>query len=531
VPEPSPKPKPVPVRRRGPAHSDSSDSSDTESGEEQGDSAVAESIAAAGSHVWKQHTYMTLTDCDICHKLLRGLHHQGLRCGTCNKDVHEKCATSVGACGATEERKSSENTPAAAPAPSAEKSPSSGKKDASSSKKDASSSKAAPQQRQVEAPKTGSTSNHKWKKHNYKKPTDCDACGHMLVGLMHQGSQCESCGQNSHSKCIAEFPHACNDDQSRNVSGKSAASDTSPSAAAETPDSSEKSAGFLSTPTSTSTSSKHDVSPSDSDESADPSGRSIPSPRPGIDLEEGTAPLSPSDSDETDDPSGVANESPSAPAREGVDLEEAEAQLSPTDSDETDETSGGAAKESPSPSPRLGLDGGDTKAQLSPSDSDETEDLATSEVEISAEEHGKAPAVDTIAVEQPEKTPTKAHKKHKSKKKHEWETHTYKKPTYCAVCEKMLKGLIHQGVRCRRCRLDVHDSCQSEVKQSCHHKAKSSTPAAAAECEHEFSKHSYHSPTSCDSCHKMLLGLRNQGYQCSKCKRDVHKDCRGEGKS
>ena len=43
---------------------------------------------------------------------------------------------------------------------------------------------------------------------------------------------------------------------------------------------------------------------------------------------------------------------------------------------------------------------------------------------------------------------------------------------------------------------------------------------------HKFAEHTYRSPTNCDICHGLLVGLWSQGLQCEKCGVNCH---RGEG--
>tara|TARA_R110002050_G_scaffold212042_2_gene348080 strand:+ start:1719 stop:3401 length:1683 start_codon:yes stop_codon:yes gene_type:complete len=44
--------------------------------------------------------------------------------------------------------------------------------------------------------------------------------------------------------------------------------------------------------------------------------------------------------------------------------------------------------------------------------------------------------------------------------------------------------------------------------------------------QHTFKQHTYYKPTWCEHCSDFLWGLHHQGYQCKKCKMDVHKHCR-----
>ena len=50
------------------------------------------------SHCFAEHTYKTPTNCNYCHKLLVGLHKQGLHCKHCRMNVHRQCRDKVAYC-------------------------------------------------------------------------------------------------------------------------------------------------------------------------------------------------------------------------------------------------------------------------------------------------------------------------------------------------------------------------------------------------------------------------------------------------
>eukprot|EP00123_Amoebidium_parasiticum_P017319 comp23798_c0_seq1/m.41363 comp23798_c0_seq1/g.41363 ORF comp23798_c0_seq1/g.41363 comp23798_c0_seq1/m.41363 type:complete len:384 (-) comp23798_c0_seq1:99-1250(-) len=52
-------------------------------------------------------------------------------------------------------------------------------------------------------------------------------------------------------------------------------------------------------------------------------------------------------------------------------------------------------------------------------------------------------------------------------RRHEFKSHTYKKPTQCTVCKKLLTGIFKQGYRCTICRINCHEHCRLQDPQHC----------------------------------------------------------------
>ncbi|GMS82068.1 hypothetical protein PENTCL1PPCAC_4243 [Pristionchus entomophagus] len=50
---------------------------------------------------------------------------------------------------------------------------------------------------------------------------------------------------------------------------------------------------------------------------------------------------------------------------------------------------------------------------------------------------------------------------------HTFQVHSYKRPTVCQHCKKLLKGLIRQGMQCRDCKYNCHKKCSSDVARDC----------------------------------------------------------------
>uniref|UniRef100_A0A914VIW6 Protein kinase C n=1 Tax=Plectus sambesii TaxID=2011161 RepID=A0A914VIW6_9BILA len=50
---------------------------------------------------------------------------------------------------------------------------------------------------------------------------------------------------------------------------------------------------------------------------------------------------------------------------------------------------------------------------------------------------------------------------------HTFQVHSYKRPTVCQHCKKLLKGLIRQGIQCRDCKYNCHKKCAEHVAKDC----------------------------------------------------------------
>ncbi|XP_031555921.1 serine/threonine-protein kinase D3-like [Actinia tenebrosa] len=50
---------------------------------------------------------------------------------------------------------------------------------------------------------------------------------------------------------------------------------------------------------------------------------------------------------------------------------------------------------------------------------------------------------------------------------HTFAVHSYKKPTMCQICKKLLRGLFRQGFQCKDCKFNCHRKCAEKAPKNC----------------------------------------------------------------
>ncbi|XP_063958624.1 serine/threonine-protein kinase D3-like isoform X2 [Lytechinus pictus] len=197
-------------------------------------------------HTLYVHSYKSPTFCDFCGQMLFGLVRQGLKCDGCGGNYHKRCAFKIpNDCTLSKRRRSS----LAISSSSIPWSPSETSLSSEDSQQQQQLAVFVTHSQQTPLVKSDSYKErrspswgnrplwveravasrikvpHTFVVHNYTKPTICQYCKRLLVGLFRQGLQCKDCKFNCHKRCADKVPKDClgetplqegdNDDQER----------------------------------------------------------------------------------------------------------------------------------------------------------------------------------------------------------------------------------------------------------------------------------------------------------------------------
>ncbi|XP_071479050.1 serine/threonine-protein kinase D3-like isoform X1 [Diadema antillarum] len=177
-------------------------------------------------HTLYVHSYKSPTFCDFCGQMLFGLVRQGLKCDGCGGNYHKRCAFKIpNDCTLSKRRRSSlAISSSSIPWSPSESSLSSEESQQQLSvfvtqqtplvKSDSYKERRSPSwgnrplwveravASRIKVP-------HTFVVHNYTKPTICQYCKRLLVGLFRQGLQCKDCKFNCHKRCADKVPKDC----------------------------------------------------------------------------------------------------------------------------------------------------------------------------------------------------------------------------------------------------------------------------------------------------------------------------------
>ncbi|KAL3082898.1 hypothetical protein niasHS_010700 [Heterodera schachtii] len=247
--------------------------------------------------------------------------------------------------------------------------------------------------------------------HSYKTPTFCDFCGELLFGLVKQGLKCQGCGLNYHKRCASKIPNNCSGSRQRRPSA--------------IPLSSRNSVAI------------HPTSP----RVLDPR-RCSASPAPP--LPNGLCPPpsagDPSPSDVAFPPSSCVGYVRPSPANSST--TSFVASLSGA-CPSTDGTQG----------PAICVSGERTRT-------DDGDPIGGNFLQMPRKDRSSSWSGRPLWMEVAEAIRIKV--------PHTFQVHSYKRPTVCQHCKKLLKGLIRQGLQCRDCKYNCHKKCAHHVaKEDC----------------------------------------------------------------
>ncbi|XP_071961798.1 serine/threonine-protein kinase D1-like isoform X2 [Antedon mediterranea] len=195
------------------------------------DGSVVEAVLSADAtveemqirpHTLYVHSYKVPTFCDFCGQMLFGLVKQGIKCDGCGCNYHKRCAWKIpNDCTLSKIRRPSLSVGGNVSLPltaMSQESLSGGPADETTSLLSRSSDFSKEKRsnswscRPIGVDKALASKvkvPHTFVIHNYAKPTVCQFCRKLLVGLFRQGMQCKDCKFNCHKKCCDKVAKDC----------------------------------------------------------------------------------------------------------------------------------------------------------------------------------------------------------------------------------------------------------------------------------------------------------------------------------
>lgn len=120
-------------------------------------------------------------------------------------------------------------------------------------------------------------------------------------------------------------------------------------------------------------------------------------------------------------------------------------------------------------------------------------------------------------------------KVHESKG-HQFVAKFFSQPTFCSFCAEFLWGFGKQGYQCRLCACVVHNRCYEKILTKCtggntQSQIEKQKERFNIDVPHKFREKNYFTPTFCEHCGQLLVGLFKQGLKCESCGYNCHKNC------
>lgn len=101
---------------------------------------------------------------------------------------------------------------------------------------------------------------------------------------------------------------------------------------------------------------------------------------------------------------------------------------------------------------------------------------------------------------------------------HQFIAKFFSQPTFCSFCAEFLWGFGKQGYQCRLCACVVHNRCYEKILTKCTGNTQSQFEKQKErfniDVPHKFREKNYFTPTFCEHCGQLLVGLFKQGLKC-----------------